>query len=142
MEEECMGIFNSFFGLFLFDMVIDFGMVNMLVYVKGCGVVLNEFFVVVVMNKGGCSCVLVVGNEVKMMLGWILVDIEVVCLMRDGVIVDFGIVEYMIKYFICKLYYFMMFVSLWIVVCVLLGVMEVEWWVIYDLVFYVGVWCV
>lgn len=69
------------------DIGIDLGMVNMLVYVVGWGIVLCELSVVVVSKDDGK--VINVGLEVKWMLGWMLVNIVVVCLLKDGVIVDY-----------------------------------------------------
>ena len=62
-------MFGSLFGLLSADMAIDLGTANTLVYVKGRGIVLNEPSVVAIINKGGKSQVLAVGNEAKMMLG-------------------------------------------------------------------------
>lgn len=132
----------GFGGIFLFDMVIDFGIVNMLVYVKGKGIILFELLVVVYYVKDGVKKVFVVGEDVKLMFGWIFGSIEVICLMCDGVIVDFDIVEEMIKYFICKVYKCIIFLKLKIVVCVFYGVILVEKCVICQLVLFVGVWCV
>lgn len=113
-------------GLFLLDMVIDLGMVNMFVYVKGKGVVMLELLVVVYYVKDGVKKVLVVGEDVKLMLGWMSGFIEVICLMCEGVIVDFDIVEEMIKYFICKVYKCLIFFKFKIIVCVFYGVILVE----------------
>lgn len=49
--------------MFVRDIGIDFGIVNVLIYVKGKGIVLNEFFVVVFDKNSGK--VLVVGEEVR-----------------------------------------------------------------------------
>lgn len=72
------------------DFVIDFGIVMVLVYVKGKGVILKEFFVVVI-NKNNNN-LLVIGEEVWKMIGRILGNIVVVWLLRDGVILDYDII--------------------------------------------------
>lgn len=41
-------MFKKFCGIFLNDLLIDLGIVNILIYVKEEGIVLNEFFVVVI----------------------------------------------------------------------------------------------
>lgn len=86
------------FVLFSSDLVIDLGTVNICVYVWGKGIVVNELSIVVINKVIGC--IEVVGCEVKEMLGWILGNIVVIKLMKDGVIVDFEIIEKMLIYFI------------------------------------------
>ena len=56
-------------GLFSFDMAIDLGTANTLVYVSGKGIVLNEPSVVAITEVKGRKQVLAVGNEAKQMLG-------------------------------------------------------------------------
>ena len=62
-------MFNNLLGLWSSDMAIDLGTANTLVYVKNRGVVLNEPSVVAVLNQGGKSKVIAVGEEAKNMLG-------------------------------------------------------------------------
>src|SRR5512141_2952359 len=79
---------------------IDLGTVNVLVYVRGQGIVLQEPSVVALSvdeNK-----IVAVGEEAKAMLGRTPDAIEVVRPMRDGVIADYQITEEMLKYFIGK----------------------------------------
>ena len=60
-------MFNNLIGLWSSDMAIDLGTANTLVYVKNRGVVLNEPSVVAVLNQGGKSKVIAVGEEAKSM---------------------------------------------------------------------------
>ncbi len=119
-------MFASLFGLLSADMAIDLGTANTLVYVKGRGIVLNEPSVVAIINKGGKSQVLAVGNEAKMMLGRTPGNITAIRPMRDGVIADFEIAEEMIKHFIRKVHNRRSFASPLIVVCVPSGSTAVE----------------
>lgn len=115
---------------------IDFGIVNIIVYIDGKGIVLWELFVVVC--KKGIGEVIFVGFEVWDMIGWILVSIVVIWLMKDGVIVDYDIIVVMMKYYMDK-------VlgnnggKLYVMVCVLSGIIEVEKWVVVDVIWVVGV---
>jgi len=79
---------------------IDLGTVNVLVYVRGAGIVLQEPSVVALtVNE---SRIVAVGEEAKAMLGRTPDAIEVVRPMRDGVIADYQITEAMLRYFIHK----------------------------------------
>src|SRR5512147_2489950 len=79
---------------------IDLGTVNVLVYVRGAGIVLQEPSVVALtMND---SRIVAVGEEARSMLGRTPDAIEVVRPMRDGVIADYQITEAMLRYFIKK----------------------------------------
>ena len=55
-------MFNNLIGIWSSDMAIDLGTANTLVYVKNRGVVLNEPSVVAVLNQGGKSKVIAVGE--------------------------------------------------------------------------------
>lgn len=106
------------------DIGIDFGIVNVLIYVQGKGVVLNELLVVVVdINNGK---ILVVGLEVYWMVGWILSNIWVVWFFKDGVIFDFDIIQEMFFYFIGKLSVKGFMFKFNIMICVLINIIEIE----------------
>ena len=60
-------MFNKFFGLFSNDMGIDLGTANVLVYVKGRGIVLREPSVVAINKK--TDQVLAIGNAAKKLVG-------------------------------------------------------------------------
>lgn len=133
-------MFKKLCGMFFSDLLIDLGIVNIFIYVCECGIVLNELFVVVICSYGSQKSVVVVGIEVKCMFGCILGNIVVICLMKDGVIVDFSVCEKMLQYFINKVYEnsFLQF-SLCVLICVLCKFIQVECWVICEFVLGVGV---
>ncbi len=103
---------------------IDLGTANVLVYIKGKGVVLNEPSVVAI-NKD-TNEILAVGEEARQMLGRTPANIIAVRPLRDGVISDYDITERMLKYFIRKTCGQSRFFKPRIMVCVPSGVTEVE----------------
>src|SRR3989344_4301070 len=82
------------------DIGIDLGTANMLLYVRGKGIVLNEPSVVAVNQKTGQ--VVAVGNEAKNMLGRTSPHIVAVRPIVGGVISDFEVTEEMIHYLLNK----------------------------------------
>lgn len=80
---------------------IDLGTANMLVYVKGEGVVLDEPSVVA-LDAETKKC-LAVGKEAKEMLGRTLGRVLAIRPLKDGVIADFEVTEIMLSHFIRKL---------------------------------------
>jgi len=80
---------------------IDLGTVNVIIYVRGKGIVLNEPSVVAISLVD--NRILAVGNEARAMLGRTPETIEVSRPMRDGVIADYVVTENMLRYFISKL---------------------------------------
>ncbi|MBC1488296.1 rod shape-determining protein MreB [Listeria sp. FSL L7-1485] len=83
------------------DVGIDLGTANVLIHVKGRGIVVNEPAVVAINNKTGE--VLAVGAEARDMVGRTPGDITAIKPMKDGVIADFDIVQEMLRFFIQKL---------------------------------------
>lgn len=112
--------------IFSFDMAIDLGTANTLVYVPGKGIVLNEPSVVAIHRDGHNSKVLAVGIDAKQMIGRTPANIVAIRPLRDGVIADFEVAEEMIKYFISKIHNRRMLVSPRIVICVPYGSTPVE----------------
>ncbi len=80
---------------------VDLGTVNVIVYVRGKGVVLNEPSVVAISLVD--NRILAVGNDARAMLGRTPETIEVSRPMRDGVIADYVVTEAMLRYFISKI---------------------------------------
>ena len=79
---------------------VDLGTVNVLVYVKGKGIVLQEPSMVAISvdeNK-----IVAVGEEARAMMGRTPENIEVMRPMRDGVIANYVVTEAMLRYFITK----------------------------------------
>nr|HID14626.1 rod shape-determining protein [Anaerolineae bacterium] len=79
---------------------VDLGTVNVLVYVRGRGIVLQESSVVAISSDG--YKIVAVGEEAKAMLGRTPDVIEVMRPMRDGVIADYRVTQRMLEYFIRK----------------------------------------
>lgn len=103
---------------------IDLGTVNVLVYIKGKGVVLDEPSVVAI-NRD-TNEIVAVGEEARQMLGRTPSNIVAVRPLRDGVISDYDVTERMLKYFIRRTCGSGRFFKPRIMVCVPSGVTEVE----------------
>ena len=109
---------------FASEVGIDLGTANVLVYIKGKGIVLNEPSVVAINND--TDEILAVGEEARQMLGRTPANIVAVRPLRDGVISAYDITERMLKYFIRKTCGTGRFFKPKIMVCVPSGVTEVE----------------
>ena len=83
------------------DIGIDLGTANVLINVKGKGIVLNEPSVVAVDTMS--NKVLAVGSEAYKMVGRTPSNIRAIRPLKDGVIADFDMTEQMLSYFIKKL---------------------------------------
>ncbi len=94
MEGETKGMFSK-------DIGIDLGTANVLIHVKGKGIVLNEPSVVAMDKKTGK--VLAVGEEARQMVGRTPGNIVAIRPLKDGVIADFDVTEAMLRHFINKL---------------------------------------
>ncbi|MFC0212934.1 rod shape-determining protein [Paenibacillus chartarius] len=82
------------------DIGIDLGTANVLIHVKGRGVVLDEPSVVAI--ESDTKRVLAVGEEARRMVGRTPGNIVAIRPLKDGVIADFEVTEQMLKYFIGK----------------------------------------
>jgi len=89
------------YKMFSKDIGIDLGTANVLIHVKGKGIVLNEPSVVAIDKK--TNKVLAVGEEARQMVGRTPGNITAIRPLRDGVIADFDVTEAMLKHFINKL---------------------------------------
>lgn len=78
---------------------IDLGTTNILVFIPGQGVVLNEPSVVAVSDENE---VLAVGTDAKLMIGRTPDTIRAYRPMRDGVIADYRVTETMLRHFLKK----------------------------------------
>ena len=78
---------------------IDLGTANILVYVKGRGIVAREPSVVAVSDD---NHIVAVGEEAREMIGRTPGNITAIRPMKDGVIADYVITEAMLRYFIKK----------------------------------------
>jgi len=79
---------------------IDLGTTNILVFVPGTGIVLNEPSVVAVSEDD--NKILAIGAEAKIMIGRTPEDIVAYRPMKDGVIADYRVTEAMLRYYINK----------------------------------------
>ena len=82
------------------DIGIDLGTVNILIYVKGEGIVLNEPSVVAI--EKDTKRALAFGEEASLMFGKTPGKYEAIKPMKDGVIADFDITLLMLNYFVNK----------------------------------------
>ncbi len=106
------------------DIGIDLGTANVLIYIKGKGVVLNEPSIVVidtVTNK-----VIAAGDEAYEMLGRTPGKIKVIRPMKDGVIADFELTEIMLNMFITKIKARRLFIKPRILICCPTNITPVE----------------
>ncbi len=106
------------------DIGIDLGTANVLIYVKGKGIVLQEPSIVAIETKTGK--VIAVGNSAKEMLGRNHENIKIIRPLQAGVISDYKTTLEMLKYFIDKTCGRRRFVRPRIMVCVPSSVTEVE----------------
>ena len=86
--------------MFAKDIGIDLGTANVLIYIKGQGIVLNEPSVVAI--DADSKKPLAVGSEARDMLGRTPGKVVAIRPMKDGVIADFEITEVMLNHFIRK----------------------------------------
>jgi len=93
---------NKLFGMFSKDLGIDLGTANILVYVRGEGILINEPSVVAINQKTGQ--VVAIGHDAKKMLGRTPGHITALRPLVDGVISDFEVTAEMLNYFIKKVH--------------------------------------
>lgn len=110
--------------MFAKDIGIDLGTANVLIHVKGKGIVLNEPSVVAIDKK--TNRVLAVGNEAHQMVGRTPGSIMAIRPLKDGVIADFDVTEAMLKHFINKLNVKGMFSKPRILICCPTNITSVE----------------
>ena len=109
------------------DIGIDLGTANVIVYVSGKGIVLEEPSVVAIDKRN--NNVIAVGEEARKMIGRTPGNIVAIRPLKDGVILDYEVTEKMLKHFVEKVVEkkgFGRFFMPRIMVCVPTGVTEVE----------------
>jgi rod shape-determining protein MreB len=99
----------DFWNYFTYDLGIDLGTSNTLVFIRGRGIMIREPSVVARQKKlssqgQNIGKVIAVGAQAKRMLGKTPETIEAIRPLRDGVISDFDATEAMIKYYIGKIH--------------------------------------
>lgn len=111
------------FGMSM-DIGVDLGTANVLVYIKGKGIVLREPSVVAIDRD--TNTVLAVGEEARRMLGRTPGNIIAIRPLREGVIADYDTTETMLRHFIRKVVAKSFIFKPRIMVCIPSGVTTVE----------------
>lgn len=106
------------------DIGIDLGTANVLIYIKGQGIVLNEPSIVAIDTDS--KKVIAVGKEANDMLGRTPGKVKAIKPMKDGVIADFEITEIMLNTFIKKIKASSLFSRPRILICCPTNVTPVE----------------
>ncbi|MFZ9886367.1 MAG: rod shape-determining protein [Myxococcota bacterium] len=119
-----LSLFNDLFNN---DIAIDLGTSTTLLFVKGRGIVIQEPSVVAVQQQpGGRREVLAVGREAKDMIGRTPGSIQAIRPIKDGVIADFDATSEMLRTFIGRAQGRKSLVKPRIIICVPVGITEVE----------------
>jgi rod shape-determining protein MreB len=82
------------------DIGVDLGTVNVVVYVRGKGIVIQEPSVVAILTRE--ETVVEVGEEARQMYGRTPDEIEVARPVREGVIADYQVTQKMLAHFVSK----------------------------------------
>ena len=106
------------------DIGIDLGTANVLIYIKGQGIVLNEPSIVAIDTDS--KNVIAVGKEANEMLGRTPGKVKAIKPMKDGVIADFELTEIMLNAFIKKLKARSLFTRPIILICCPTNITPVE----------------
>ena len=113
-----------FLRYFAKDIAMDLGTANTLLYTKSGGIVVNEPSVVAIDAEKGT--VLAVGAAAKRFLGRTPKSIKAIRPMKDGVIADFDITRSMIEFFVRKVIDRWHLVKPSLVICIPMGITQVE----------------
>ena len=111
-------------GLFTKEVGIDLGTANLLIYVKGQGIVIDEPSVVAI-DADTKKC-LAAGQSAKDMLGRTPGRVLAIRPLKDGVIADFEVTEIMLNFFLKKLSLKGMFQRPTILICCPSNITSVE----------------
>ncbi len=103
---------------------IDLGTANILVYVKGKGIVIKEPAVVALATRD--NTVVAVGSAARDMIGRTPGSISVIRPMKNGVIADYLITEAMLRHFIGKVVGRLNLIRPEVMICIPAGVTSVE----------------
>ena len=106
------------------DIGIDLGTANVLIYIKGKGIVLDEPSIVAL--EADTKRVIAVGKEANEMLGRTPGKVKAIRPMKDGVIADFEITEIMLNAFIKKIKAKRMFSRPRVLICCPTNITPVE----------------
>lgn len=103
---------------------IDLGTANVLVYIKGRGVVIHEPSVVALAKRD--NRILAVGSDAWNMFGRTPSNISVIRPMRDGVVADYLVTEAMLHHFIGRVHKGLRLFKPQVMVCIPIGATSVE----------------
>ncbi len=119
-----IGMRKGHFFMFGTDIGLDLGTVNIIVYMKGRGIVLQEPSVVAMdlTSKKVCA----IGDEAHRMIGRTPGHLKAIRPLSEGVIANYEMTECIIKYFIHKAIGRRQLFKPRVVVCVPSGITEVE----------------
>lgn len=106
------------------DIGVDLGTANILVYLKGSGIVLREPSVVAIDRN--TNKILAIGEEAKTMLGRTPGNIVAIRPLREGVIADYDITQSMLEHVIQRVAGKSLFFKPRVVICIPSGVTTVE----------------
>lgn len=106
------------------DIGIDLGTANVLIYIKGEGIVLNEPSIVAIDTEN--KKVIAVGKEANEMIGRTPEHVKAIKPMKDGVIADFEVTEIMLNTFIKKIKARSLFTRPRILICCPTNITPVE----------------
>ncbi len=96
-------MFKRLRGLLSYDVAVDLGTANSLIYVRGQGIVLNEPSVIAVrrgQSTDDPKSIAAVGHRARRMIGRAPGSIIVTRPLRDGVVANFTLTQAMLRYFI------------------------------------------
>ena len=110
--------------MFAKDIGIDLGTANVLIYIKGRGIVLDEPSVVAI--EADTKKILAVGKDARAMIGRTPGKVQAIRPLKDGVIADFEITEMMLNYFIKKVHGKNFFFRPRILICCPSNITQVE----------------
>ena len=95
-----MKLLDSLFGLVTYDLGLDLGTANTMVYMRNQGIVVSEPSVVAIEKR--TKTILAVGKDARQMIGRTPANIVAIRPLKDGVISDFDTTQAMIHHFIRK----------------------------------------
>lgn len=110
--------------MFSKDIGIDLGTVNILVYLKGKGIIINEPSIIVIDQENKRP--IAYGKEANNMLGRTPGQIKAIKPMKDGVIADFSMVEILLNSILSKLNIKQKMFKPRIIICCPSNITEVE----------------
>lgn len=123
-EERGANLWDRFGLLWTTDIGIDLGTANVLIYVRGKGIVLDE--PAYVARDKETNEVIAIGSEARHILGRTPEGIEVIRPLQGGVIADYDATAYMLGYFIRTVLPASSFMKPRMIVCVPSGITPVE----------------